>query len=146
MISPRSTSERIGDTLDRLEDDLDAWVSSSSAERPWLAPLSFLWHEGQILLATNSATPTVRNVLAVPVVRVALGHTRDVVMIQGQASIIGPVDLQPAQVEHYQHKHGSDPRTWADAFVLVRPIRILAWREENEQAGRLVMKDGTWLE
>jgi hypothetical protein len=29
--------------------------------------------------------------------------------------------------------------------VVLRPDRIQAWRESNELAGRLLMRDGTWL-
>ncbi len=45
MAGPRSTNERIADTVGRLENDIDAWVTSTNTERPWLAPLSFLWHD-----------------------------------------------------------------------------------------------------
>lgn len=145
MADPRSISQRIVDTVSRLQNDTDAWLASTDAERPWLAPLSFLWHEGHLLFATDSSTPTASNARAVPVVRVALGHTRDVVIVQGQAAISGSADLTDDEVASYQNKHGSDPRTWADSVIRVRPVRILAWREDEELAGRLLMTAGSWL-
>lgn len=145
MADPRSRRQRIADTLGRLDHDRDAWVASTDARRPWLAPLSFLWHDGQLLFATDSSTPTSINARTVPLLRVALGHTRDVVIVQGHAITSGSADLAEEQSLRYQEKHQTDPRTWADSFLLVRPMRILAWREDNEQSGRLFMTDGNWL-
>jgi hypothetical protein len=31
-------------------------------------------------------------------------------------------------------------------YYWIRPLRIQAWREENELAGRLLMRDGEWLD
>ena len=44
-------------------------------------------------------------------------------------------------------KTGFDPRLSAAAFLYFRvvPARIQAWREENELAGRTIMRDGRWL-
>ncbi len=145
MADPRSTSQRIVDTVSRLENDTDAWVASTDAAWPWLTPLCLLWHDGHLLFATDSSTPTASNARTLPEVRVALGHTRDVVIVQGQAAISGSADLTGDEAAGYQTKHGSDPRTWADAVIRVRPVRILAWREENELAGRLLMRAGRWL-
>ncbi len=40
-----------------------------------------------------------------------------------------------------------DPREESDSyvFVLLRPTRVQAWREANELAGKLLMRDGVWL-
>ena len=145
MADPRSRSQRIVDTLRRLEEDADGWVASTDAERPWLAPLSFLWHDGQLLFATNFSTPTAGNARAIPRVRVALGHTRDVVIVEGQVTLAASTDLTDDETATYEAKHRSDPRTWADSVIRVKPSRILAWREENELAGRLLMRGGDWL-
>ena len=145
MAEPRSRQARIADTLRRLKDDSDAWVASTDADRPWLAPLSFLWRDEQLLLATDAATPTATNVATIPRLRLALGHTRDVVIVQGQAQLSPATNLTDEEAGAYQTKHGSDPRTWADSVMRLRPSRILAWREENELTGRLLMRDGVWL-
>ncbi len=145
MAAPRSTSERITDTIGRLENDIDAWVTSTNTERPWLAPLSFMWLDRQLHFATDATSPTVKSVRNIPAVRVALGHTRDVVIVQGHAVLSNSADLTEEQVAAYLAKHGSDPRTWADTVIHLQPTRILAWREENELPGRILMTDGTWL-
>ena len=48
MAAPRSVDQRIVDTRQRLEHDVDAWVATTSPDRPWLIPLSFLWHEHRL--------------------------------------------------------------------------------------------------
>ena len=30
-------------------------------------------------------------------------------------------------------------------FLVLRPVRVQAWREANEIAGRTLMRDGSWL-
>ena len=50
-----------------------------------------------------------------------------------------------AEVEAYATKHNSDPHTWADSVIRVAPQRIQAWREENELAGRMIMRNGVWV-
>src|SRR5665811_264094 len=145
MADARSRSQRIADTMRRLADDADAWVASASGEGPWLVPLSFLWHDEQLLFATNASTATAANVGVIPWMRVALGHTRDVVMVQGQATLAPSTDLTDDEAARYQTKHGSDPRTWAGTLVRLRPASIQAWREENELSGRLLMRSGAWL-
>jgi len=146
MAEARNKSERLADTRRRLDNDADAWLASTSGDKPWLVPLSFLWHEGELVFATDASTSTGENVGLVPRVRVALGHTRDVVIVEGEATLAPSTDLTAVEVRLYQLKHSSDPRAWADSIVRVRPLRIQAWREENELAGRLLMRDGIWLQ
>ena len=39
-----------------------------------------------------------------------------------------------------------DPRLSAGyVFFVLRPVRVQAWREANEIAGRTLMRDGSWL-
>lgn len=139
---PRSLAQRIADTRARLERDADAWVATAAGDRPWLVPLSFLWWHGRLLLATESASRSVRNASVGPVVRLAVGQVRDVVLIDGTVEVGATADLPQEVVDAYRGKHGNDPRGWADAALWVTPTRIKAWREENELAGRLLMRDG----
>ncbi|MGH3656802.1 MAG: pyridoxamine 5'-phosphate oxidase family protein, partial [Micromonosporaceae bacterium] len=128
-----------------LERDVDAWVASAGKDQPWLVPLSFIWHDGNLVFAMSSSTRTARNVSSPAPVRVALGGTRDVVLVDGEARIAPSDDLSADELGLYRTKHGSDPRSWADTIIRVRPSRTQAWREENELEGRLIMRDGTWL-
>ena len=145
MAAPRSVDQRIVDTRQRLDHDVDAWVATTSHDRPWLIPLSFLWHEDRLLFATNANSPTAVNIGLVRRVRVALGTVRDVVIIDGDADLAPSATLSSAEVEAYTTKHNSDLRTWADTVIHVAPRRVQAWREENEIAGRTIMRTGVWV-
>ena len=145
MTAPRAVEQRIVDSQKRLEHDADAWVATSSPDRPWLIPLSLLWHHDRLLFATSASSPTAVNIGLVPRARVALGGVRDVVIIDGDADLAPSATMSSAEVEAYATKHNSDPRTWADSVIRVAPQRIQAWREENELAGRTIMRNGVWV-
>jgi len=145
MDSPRPVEQRIADARQRLQDDVDAWVATTNGSRPWLVPLSFLWYGGQLLFATSAKSPTCLNLGVVPRTRVALGSSRDVVIVEGEAVVSLASTLTAAEVERYQAKLRSDPRTWADSVIRVTPARIQAWREENELSGRLLMREKAWI-
>jgi hypothetical protein len=67
---------------------------------------------------------------------------RDVVIIDGDADLAPSATLSSAEVEAYTTKHNSDLRTWADTVIHVAPRRVQAWREQNEIAGRIIMRTG----
>jgi hypothetical protein len=144
MAAPRTVEQRITDSRNRLEPNVDAWVATASPDRPWLIPLSFLWHDDRLLLATSASSATAVNIGHVPRVRVALGGVRDVVIIEGDADLAPSGAMSIADVEAYTTKHSSDPRTWADTVIYLAPLRVQAWREENEIAGRTIMRNGVW--
>ena len=144
----RSAQERKRDTLQRLAQDVDAWVATAGAGgAPCLAPFSFLWDGAALLIAAPATGVTGRNLLANGQVRLGLGTTRDVVLITGTAQPILPQDLPAAEADAFAVKTGFDPRHNADHYRYFRisPQRIRAWREENELAGRDVMRDGAWV-
>jgi len=79
---PRSRVQRRRDTEQRLTRDVDVWVASASADGvPYLVPLSFDWDGEALLVATPADSPTGRNLAATRTVRLGLGLTRDVSMI-----------------------------------------------------------------
>ncbi|MFB4318422.1 pyridoxamine 5'-phosphate oxidase family protein [Actinomadura sp. 21ATH] len=146
--APRSRAERRRDFEHRLAHDVDVWVASASAGgAPYLVPLSFDWDGEALLLATPAASPTGRNLAASGTVRLALGHTRDVAMIDGTVEVLEIGALPPERAGRFAARTGFDPRA-ADSpyrWFRVRPRRVQAWREENELAGRDLMRDGRWL-
>ena len=79
--------------------------------------------------------------------RVALGTTRDVVIVEGPVEAVA-IGSDPALEEAHAHAAGFDPRTFAEEYVYLRitPTEIQAWREANELAGRQLMRGGVWLE
>jgi pyridoxamine 5'-phosphate oxidase-like protein len=146
VTEPRGRARRKADTLARLTDDVDAWVATAG-DGPYLVPLSFLWDGETILLSTDATTPTGRNLAASGEVRLGIGLTRDVVLVDGTVEVVPAADL-PAEVgDAFAAKTGFDPRRQRTPYdyYRVRPQRIRAWREADELTGQLLMRDGTWL-
>ncbi|WP_030810083.1 pyridoxamine 5'-phosphate oxidase family protein [Streptomyces sp. NRRL S-337] len=142
----RDAGQRKRDALARLRTDEDAWISSASADgTPYLVPLSFVWHDERLVMATKKNNPTARNLRANGACWVALGPTRDVVLIESTAETVASDALPDDMGKAFAEKLGWDPRgreAWV--FLAFRPRRILVWREENELAGRELMRDGVW--
>lgn len=83
---PRGPEERLRDTRAKLESDVDLWVATSgSPGGVHLIPLSYLWDGTAFLISTPRASVTGRNLLADGRVRLSLGPTRDVVIVEGTA-------------------------------------------------------------
>ncbi len=144
----RSRAERLRDTRAILEGGTDCWVATASAAgEPHLVPLSYGWQDGVVTLATPAAYRTVANLTERPALRLAFGGIRDVVLMTGRA-VVGPVEGAPAAlVDGFTRQAGFDPRRHAGyAFVVVTPRRVLAWRQENELEGRVLMRGGGWLD
>jgi hypothetical protein len=146
---PRSRAQRRRDTEHRLEHDVDVWVASASPDgAPYLVPLSFDWDGEALLVATPANSPTGRNLAATRAVRLGLGHTRDVSMIEGTVEVFAIDALPPEQSDGFAARTGFDPRTLETPYHWFRisPRRIQAWREANELPGRDLMRDGRWLD
>ncbi|MFF1443601.1 pyridoxamine 5'-phosphate oxidase family protein [Streptomyces sp. NPDC058295] len=145
---PRSHAQRRHDTEHRLTHDVDVWVASASADgAPYLVPLSFDWDGEAVWAATPTNSPTGRNLAATRTVRLALGRTRDVTMIDGEVEVLDLDGLPGERGDRFAERAGFDPRTQATSYRWFRivPRRIQAWREENELSGRELMRDGRWL-
>ena len=135
------------DTLDRLENDEDAWVATAEGDTPYLVPLSFLWDGESLLFATPAASPTGRNFRSTGRARLGIGPTRDVVLVEGVVETLTPDELPDGVGDDFAAKTGFDPRQLTTAYLYfrIRPRRVQAWREANELDGRELMKDGRWL-
>jgi Pyridoxamine 5'-phosphate oxidase len=152
VAEPRSFDERRHDSLTILgARGADAWVATSSADgAAHLVPLSIGWTGDDIVLVTEQRSLTTRNLSERGKARVALGGTRDVVMID--AEVVGELALADGRplLDTFAEQSGWDPRSAADAdayrVVVLRPVRVQAWREANEIAGRTLMRDGAWLD
>ncbi len=145
---PRSRAERKADTLRKLETEVDVWVASASEDgRANLVPLSFVWHEDALTISMPVTSVTGRNLARARCARVALGTTRDVVILDGPLEVL-PIGTQPALEDAHARATGFDPRKEAKTFAYFRlkPERIQAWREENELADRELMRGGFWLD
>jgi hypothetical protein len=147
-MAPRSLAQRTADTRRRLENDVDVWVSTASADGvPHLRPLSFAWDGTTVLISTPEASPTGRNLAASGKAILALGPTRDVVMIEGSVEVI-PIDELSQEVgDSFAARTEFDPRALKTtyAFYRVTPVEVQAWREVDELSDRTLMRGGAWL-
>jgi hypothetical protein len=146
---PRTLEQRVADARARLAGDVDAWVATADPGRgvPHLVPLSYLWDGGTLLVSTPAASPTARNLQATGAVRVGLGPTRDVVMVEGTVTWEEAAAIPSDVGDAFAARTGFDPRRSAERYLWfhIRPRRVQAWREADELAGRELMRDGTWL-
>ncbi|MFR0354762.1 pyridoxamine 5'-phosphate oxidase family protein [Streptomyces sediminimaris] len=145
---PREPRRRRQDVLRRLEGETDIWVASAdSGGLPCLVPLWFVWHGESVWLATRTTNPTGRNLRDGGRARLALGDTRDVVLIDGDVETWAAPDAPAAAAEAFLAKTGWDPRrdSASYAFFRVRPRAVQAWHEQHELSGRHLMRDGAWL-
>ena len=144
---PRSRDRRRSDTEQRLAHDVDVWVATASADgAPYLVPLSYDWDGEALLLATPADSPTGRNLAATRAVRLALGHTRDVTMIDGDVEVL-EIDALPRELgDRFSARTGFDPRTLSTPYrwYRVTPRHVQAWREANELPDRELMRGGHW--
>jgi hypothetical protein len=84
---------------------------------------------------------------AAPAARVALGPTRDVVLIDAAVEVFARDAVDPAIADAFAARHNWDPRDEPQeyAYLFLTPRRIQSWREANELPGRTIMRDGAWL-
>ncbi len=146
---PRSRQQRKQDALERLERDVDAWVATADegSGTPYLVPLSFLWDGVTLLIATPSSSPTARNLQATEKIRLGVGPTRDVVLVEGTAEALAASEVPNEVGDAFAAKTGFDPRQLSNPYLYFRihPRRLQAWREANELEGRELMRGGVWL-
>jgi 3-hydroxyisobutyrate dehydrogenase-like beta-hydroxyacid dehydrogenase len=147
---PRSAPDRKVDVMAKLAaGHADAWVATASAAGDvHLVPLSYAWDGGRVILATPRSTTTAGNIRDSGRARVALGATRDVVVIDLTLEEVCEVADVPEEVaDLYAAQADWDPRRTGGPYqyLLLRPDRIQSWREANEIQGRTIMRDGAWL-
>lgn len=144
----RSAAQRRLDALAKLNNDEDIWVATGDIDgAAHLVPLSLCWHDGSVVVAVEARSRTARNVAASGQARAALGPTRDVVMIDAAATVLPKADAPQALVDAYKERTGWDPGTGGGdwVYLVLRPQRVQAWRDEQEIEGRTVMRNGTWV-
>jgi hypothetical protein len=154
-MEPRSFSQRKADALALLRTPaIDGWVATASIggdgiARAHLVPLSLAWLNDRLVLALAADSLTARNIAATGAARVAVGPTRNVVIADAVLERSVEVAKAPAELaDGYAGQADWDPRTEREPylFLVLRPERILAWREANEIAGRTLMRGGVWLD
>jgi Pyridoxamine 5'-phosphate oxidase len=142
----RSASERQADTITRLEGDADVWVATASSGRPHLVPLSLAWDGAHVILATPAESPTARNAAAGGDIRLALGTSRDVTIIEAAVEVVPCGMAGDAIAQCYAARTGWDPRLEevSHVYLIATPRTARAWRSVPELAARTIMRDGQW--
>jgi hypothetical protein len=144
----RDAATRKADTLALLTTPaIDVWVATASgAGTPYLVPVSLAWVDERAVIAIEATSVTARNLLASRNARLAVGPTRNVVMIDAELERAADVAADDALAEAYAAQADWDPRGGTGyLFLVLRPLRMQAWREANEIPGRTLLRDGTWL-
>ena len=144
----RDREARKADTLAMLATPaIDVWVATASAAgAPHLVPVSLAWVDERAVIAVEGSSRTARNLTASGEARLAVGPTRDVVVVDAVLETAVDVAVDDALGAAYAAQADWDPRRSAGyVFLVLRPVRVQAWREANEIAGRTLMRDGTWL-
>jgi hypothetical protein len=145
---PRDLATRKADALAQLATDaIDVWVATASeAGEPHLVPVSLAWVDERVVTAVPGSSVTARNLTSSGTARLAVGPTRDVVMIDAVLERAVDVAADEALGAAYVAQADWDPRrSEGYVFLVLRPVRVQAWREVNEMAGRTLMRDGQWL-
>lgn len=126
---------------------VDVWVATASPTgAPHLVPVSLAWLDERAVIAVEGHSVTARNLSATGATRLAVGPTRDVVMIDAVVERTVDVGEDARLGSAYAEQADWDPRLSPGyVFVVLRPIRVQAWREADEIPGRTLMRDGTWL-
>ena len=148
MAEPRDRVTRKTDTLAMLATPvIDVWVATASpAGAPHLVPLSLAWADERVVIAVEGTSVTAANLTASGHARLAVGSTRDVVMIDARLERTVDAEANEALGDAYAAQTDWDPREDAGyVFYVLQPVRIQAWRESNELPGRTLMRDGRWL-
>ena len=151
-MTPRTVEQRTVDVMVKLSaSDADVWVASASASgsgAAHLVPLSLAWDGTCIVVAVAPTSVTARNIIGSGQARCAVGTTRDVVMVDAMLEqAVNVADAPPELADTYATQADWDPRASGGefSFLVLRPHRIQAWRNEEEIADRTVMRDGHWL-
>jgi hypothetical protein len=144
-VRPRSVDERKRDVLDLLGRERHVWLATSGTRGAHLVPLGCAWDGRRLIMATHQGNLTVRNLVLQPLARAALGSVTDVVLIDGDVTVLEP--SQAAQLDGAAlDALPMDPRRGGDrVFLILSPVRILTWRHRGELADRTVMAKGQWL-
>jgi general stress protein 26 len=146
-IAPRPLAERREAARQKLLTHHRLWLATGSdGHGAHLIPVSFIWVNEHLTMATLARSRTMANLRGNPRARVAIGHPDDVVIVEGDVSIVDVADIDATVADRYA-KVSHDPRSMPGfLYLYLRPDRIQVWNGFHEYGGRTVMVDGDWLD
>jgi hypothetical protein len=147
-MTPRPLAQRKQHALEQLSKEQDVWVATADAQaNAHLVPLSLSWDGTHVVVSTERGSKTLRNLEAHPRARLAVGPTRDVLMMTAEASIFSIGEVDQALAEQFAQRNHWDPRQeegeWV--YIVFKLLTAQAWQTSAELAERTLMRDGRWL-
>lgn len=145
--APRSMNDRRKAALGHLEGNCQLWLSTGSdGHGAHLIPVAYVWDGTRLTMATFERSRTLANLRANPRARVAIGDPSDLVMIDGDVTVIDPADIDPATAKRYA-RVSFDPRALPGlVYLRLVPTQMQVWNGFHEFHGRTVMANGAWLD
>lgn len=131
----RRKAERWRTIEARLGREMTIWLATVRADgRPHLAPVWFVWLEGQLYFSTGTHTQKFVNLKGNQSVSLSLPDTSAVIIIEGEAHAADRPTTERL-AEYFYNKYEWDFR-YDDAvdwrLVEVTPHKILAWGDEHD--------------
>ncbi|HUA02509.1 MAG TPA: pyridoxamine 5'-phosphate oxidase family protein [Solirubrobacteraceae bacterium] len=143
----RTLAERREAALEHLRSNTNLWLATAGDKRgPHLIPVSYWWDGARLTTATSANSRTATNVRAQPKVRVAIGSTGDVLMIDATAAIVPWGDIDETAAERYAQASGVPRSMPGFVYLRLTPRRMQVWKGSAEFSGRTVMRAGEWLD
>ena len=117
---PRPAEQRKADAITMLTTPgIDVWVATAGDGDAHLVPLSLAWVDEQAVVALPADSITARNLATTGTARLAVGPTRDVVMIDSVLDEIIAVEDAPAGlIDGYCAQADWDPRSAGGGYVV----------------------------
>ena len=143
----RDVAARKADVLATLEKQGKYFlISADVTGRPHVIAVSAWWDGHQLVVTTNGASRTARNLAMNPLVKLAGGDPSDAIIIDAGVIDSSAVEDSPELAGGFQRAMGWDPREMGGwMFYRLRPTRIQAFRGYDEIENRDVMVRSGWL-
>ena len=122
-------SELTPDVLNKLEHQIVIWIASVRPDdRPHLAPVWFVWHQGKLYISTDPKSVKANNLRQNPRISLALEDGTHPVICEGTAQPVPvpwSVDLLAAFVQKYEWDITKEQR-YNDLWEIT-PHKWLSW-------------------
>jgi general stress protein 26 len=147
MPTPRSLDERRNAAIELLESNHQLWLATGSdGHGAHLIPVAYAWDGAHLIMATFESSRTTANLRSRSRARAAIGEPTNLVMIDGDVTLIDPADMDPAAADRYACV-SFDPRALPGlVYLSLVPTQMQVWNGFHEFHGRTVMRDGQWLD
>lgn len=142
----RTIEERRRDSLELLDSHTQLWLTTARDGVAHLIPVAYIWDGDRLTMATFARSRTTSNLRASPRARVAVGQPDDLVMIDGDVTLVVPDEMDTDTADRYA-RVSFDPRHLPGLMYLdMAPRQVQVWNGVHEFHGRTIMADGAWLD